>query len=109
VPISFAFVDDDTIVTAVDHKRKQSPRLQRLENIRHNPSATILVDHYAEDWTELWWARLHCRATVVDQPAAADLAPLVAKYDQYRERPPAGPAILLHVVAMKTWAAVGDY
>ena len=34
VPITFAFVDDDTIVTAVDHKPKRTTRLQRLDNIR---------------------------------------------------------------------------
>ena len=57
VPITFAVVDDDSIVTAVDHKPKRTTRLQRLENIRKNPSVTVLVDHYDDDWSTLWWVR----------------------------------------------------
>src|SRR5205823_4279080 len=55
VPCAFAFVDDDTIVTAVDHKPKRTVRLQRLENIRKNSGVTVLIDHYDDDWSTLWW------------------------------------------------------
>jgi PPOX class probable F420-dependent enzyme len=105
VPVTFAFLDDDTIVTAVDHKPKRTPQLQRLENIRTNPSVTVLVDHYDDDWSALWWVRVRGEARVVAEPARDVLEPLVAKYEQYRAHVPAGPAILIRVVDVHGWSA----
>lgn len=107
VPITFALVGD-RIVTAVDHKPKRTPQLQRLENIRRNPDVTVLVDHYSDDWTELWWVRLRGRATVLEDAGHAVVQPLVEKYDQYREQPPAGPVIVVQVADVTAWAARGD-
>jgi PPOX class probable F420-dependent enzyme len=56
VPIVFA-VDGDRVYSAVDAKPKRSPALRRLANIAVNPHVAVLVDHYAEDWTTLWWVR----------------------------------------------------
>jgi PPOX class probable F420-dependent enzyme len=109
VPCTFAFGDDDTIVTAVDHKPKRTTRLQRLENIRTNPSVTLLADHYDDDWSALWWVRARGEAHVVNEPEAALLEALVAKYEQYRDRPPAGPAIVIRVTELVGWSAAGDY
>jgi PPOX class probable F420-dependent enzyme len=109
VPCTFALLGDDTIVTAVDHKPKRTSRLQRLENIRTNPSVTVLVDHYDDDWSALWWVRIRGDARVVDDPEPALIAALVAKYEQYRDQPPAGPAIVIHVSDLIGWSALGDY
>jgi PPOX class probable F420-dependent enzyme len=57
VPIVFA-IEDDTLYSAVDQKSKQSRSLRRIENARTRPEVTILVDHYDEDWTRLWWIRV---------------------------------------------------
>jgi PPOX class probable F420-dependent enzyme len=109
VPCTFALLDDDTIVTAVDHKPKRTTRLQRLENIRMDPSVTVLVDHYDDDWTALWWVRVRGDAHVVDHPEPALLSALVTKYEQYRDRTPTGPAIVIRVVDLAGWSAGGDY
>ena len=103
VPITFALVGD-TIVTAVDHKPKRTTHLQRLENIRQNPNVTVLVDHYEDNWLMLWWFRAHGRGVVVDAPEPALLEPLVAKYDQYGEHYPYGPAIIIHMTAVSAWS-----
>jgi PPOX class probable F420-dependent enzyme len=112
VPITFALVGDDTIVTAVDHKPKRTTQLQRLENIRQNPNVTVLVDHYDDDWSALWWLRARGEAAVVDAPDAALLEPLVAKYAQYDEHHPRGPAIVIHLTDVAAWSGSpvpGDY
>jgi PPOX class probable F420-dependent enzyme len=110
VPCTFALVGDDTIVTAVDHKPKRTMQLQRLENVRTNPSVTVLVDQYDDnDWSTLWWVRARGDAHVIDDPAADVIAPLVAKYDQYRAQPPAGAAIVIRLTDVAGWAAEGDY
>ena len=56
VPIVFA-LDSEVLYTAVDGKPKSPARLQRLANIEANPKVSILVDHYADDWSQLWWVR----------------------------------------------------
>ena len=109
VPVTFALADDGTIVTAVDHKPKRTQQLQRLENIRHDPRVTLLADQYDDDWSELWWVRVRGTASVVDEPEPAILDPLVAKYEQYRGRPPAGPAVVISVVDVAAWSARGDF
>ena len=105
VPCTFAFVDD-TIVTAVDHKPKRTARLQRLENIRTNPSVTVLVDHYDDDWSDAVVGRI-AAAHVVDEPAPALIEPLVAKYRQYQEQRPSGAAIVIHLTEVLGWSARG--
>ena len=49
----------------------------------------MLVDHYEDDWSKLWWVRLRGTARIVEDPRAVELLP--AKYPQYAERPPGRP------------------
>ena len=105
VPICFA-VDGDRIYSAVDHKPKRTERLRRLANIAANPRVSVLVDHYEDDWSRLWWARADGVAQVAapgvdDQARAVEL--LGARYEQYRERRPAGPAIVISVSRWTGW------
>jgi PPOX class probable F420-dependent enzyme len=110
VPITFALLADDTLVTAVDHKPKRTTALRRLANLRANPTATVLADHYSEDWEELWWARADGRARVLEPGEQEDvretaLDALAARYHQYRERRPEGPVIVLSVERWSSWSA----
>jgi PPOX class probable F420-dependent enzyme len=109
VPITFA-LDGDLIVTAVDHKPKRTTALKRLANIAENPRVSVLVDEYDDDWSRLWWARADGTASVVEpEPQERErLAQLLAsRYEQYREQPPAGPAILVAVERWSGWSATG--
>src|SRR5947199_35433 len=54
VPITFA-VNQDTVFFAVDTKPKRTRDLKRLRNLAANPSVALLIDHYDEDWSRLWW------------------------------------------------------
>ena len=101
VPIVFA-VTGERLITAVDHKPKSTTRLARLDDIAANPAVALLVDEYDEDWTQLWWARADGRASVHD---SFDIAPLVAKYPPYADRPPAGPVIVVEVARWTGWSA----
>ena len=106
VPVTFA-LDGETAYTAVDHKPKRTTALKRLANVRARPDVSLLVDHYDEDWDCLWWVRLDGCARVVDDGPEHDrgVELLVAKYEQYRARPPAGPVILIEVTGRRTWDA----
>src|SRR5438132_12744316 len=70
VPISFA-MDGDTNYFAVDPKAKRSRDLKRLRNIAANPAVSVVVDHYADDWTRLGWVRADGTARVVEDHAEA--------------------------------------
>jgi PPOX class probable F420-dependent enzyme len=105
VPICFA-LDGETLYSAIDEKPKRSKRLQRLENIRRRPDVTVLVDHYEEDWSRLWWVRLDGTARVLEegleQGHALEL--LRAKYEQYRAEPPTGPVIAIRIERWRGWS-----
>ena len=68
VPFCFAVVDE-RLVSAVDHKPKRHTRLQRLADIAATGRASVLVDHYDDDWTQLWWIRVGGAAAA--EPAGA--------------------------------------
>ena len=106
VPIVFA-VEGDTLYSAVDRKPKRSTKLRRIENARVRPDVTILVDHYDEDWRQLWWLRARGRARVLDDGAerAHALALLQEKYPQYRSEPPDGPILAVDISDVRSWSA----
>ncbi|HEV3364687.1 MAG TPA: TIGR03668 family PPOX class F420-dependent oxidoreductase [Acidimicrobiia bacterium] len=108
VPCCFAF-DGDVAYFVVDHKPKRSPALRRLDNIRNNPSVCLLVDHYEDDWSRLWWVRFDGRARVLEggPEHAAAIGLLSAKYEQYRATPQSGTVVAIDVVAVRSWSASG--
>jgi PPOX class probable F420-dependent enzyme len=101
VPFVFA-LDGDTIWWAIDHKRKRSRDLKRLDNIRANPRVEAVVDAYDEDWSRLWWVRASGQARILEDDQMA-LQLLRAKYPQYRTRPPAGPFVAIGVERWSGW------
>jgi PPOX class probable F420-dependent enzyme len=107
VPVVFA-VDGDWIYWIVDAKPKRSMRLKRLANVAADPRVSLVVDHYAEDWTTIWWARADGAAQVVEDGPLRDRAIdlLCRKYSQYRD--PAmtfGPAVVITVHHWRGWTA----
>jgi PPOX class probable F420-dependent enzyme len=67
----------------------------------------LLADHYAEDWTALWWARADGRAELLAPSHARALELLSAKYPQYAAAPPAGPVVSITVTGWSGWSAAG--
>jgi PPOX class probable F420-dependent enzyme len=106
VPIVFA-VDGDTLYSAVDAKPKRSRTLRRIENARARPDVTVLVDHYDDDWTKLWWIRLRGRARVLDGGPECEraLELLREKYAQYCDEPPGPPVLAVDVTEVREWSA----
>ena len=107
VPVTFA-IDGDMIYTAIDAKPKSTRQLRRLSNIGANSKVCLLADHYADDWSTLWWARADGTARVVS-PDAGDgeraIALLTARYAQYATDPPTGPVIVIDVQRWSGWSA----
>jgi PPOX class probable F420-dependent enzyme len=107
VPCTFA-VTAGRLVSAVDHKPKTTTRLARLADIERSGRATVLIEHYDDDWSQLWWIRVAGRAAVLgaDDPFASQaLTALVAKYAQYQAQPPAGPLYSVQLDEVVAWRA----
>ncbi|MEB3033645.1 TIGR03668 family PPOX class F420-dependent oxidoreductase [[Mycobacterium] nativiensis] len=106
VPVVFALLDD-VVYTAVDAKPKTTQRLRRLANIEHNSRVSVLVDHYDDDWSQLWWVRADGTATVHHDGAAmrTGYEALRAKYPQYQSIALAGPVITIAVEHWSAWQA----
>ncbi|OBF25446.1 PPOX class F420-dependent oxidoreductase [Mycobacterium sp. ACS4331] len=106
VPVVFA-IDGDVVYTAVDGKPKSTNRLRRLANIERNTAVSVLVDHYEEDWSTLWWVRADGTAVIHSADAVADHARVLlrAKYPQYRTVSVDGPVIAVTVRHWSSWSA----
>jgi PPOX class probable F420-dependent enzyme len=107
VPVCFA-LDRSTLFTAVDHKPKRTLALRRLANVAANPAVSLLADHYEEEWSQLWWVRADGAARIAE-PGSAEhdraVELLVARYEQYQEHPPEGPALVVEVSRWTGWRA----
>jgi PPOX class probable F420-dependent enzyme len=107
VPITFALLDGERLVSIVDQKPKSTTRLRRLDNIRAHPEVTVLVDHYEDDWERLWWVRMRGTASIEVSGEVFDeaLAALVERYPQYEAAPPPGPVVAVAVDEWTGWRA----
>ena len=111
MPVCFVLLGD-TLYHAIDAKPKSADprRLRRVQNVRANPVAALLVDHYVEDWRRLWYALFFGRARVIDQGREQEraIAALRRKYPQYRSTLPLGRdalVIAIDVRRLSHWQA----
>jgi len=104
LPVTFALLGH-AAWSAVDEKPKRvrGGELARVRWLRRRPQATLLVDRYTDDWTQLAWVQLIGRVTVLDGIGPPD--ELIAKYEPYRRRPPPGPLLRLDVQRTVHWRA----
>ena len=117
IPVCFACdnrADGCRVYSALDAKPKRAAltKLRRVRNIRENPQAALVVDHYSADWSELWYLLLTGRAELLDgrddPERAAAINLLREKYPQYREMAIEGnPVIKLTVARAVGWAGTG--
>jgi PPOX class probable F420-dependent enzyme len=107
LPVTYAVLHN-TIVTAIDHKRKEVPaeRLARVRWLRARPRAALTVDRYDDDWSQLQWVQALGPITILetaDAPKA--IAALTERYDTYRDKPPGGPVLSLAPNRVLWWRA----
>lgn len=106
VPVVFAVPEGGNILyTAVDAKPKTTQRLRRLVNIEHNPAVSLLVDHYDDDWSKLWWVRVDGVASIHHSGVemATGYTLLRAKYPQYQRVELDGPVVTVEIRRWSSW------
>lgn len=106
VPVCFALVSGRA-VSAVDHKPKRTMQLGRLQDIRETGRAVLLVDHYDDDWSQLWWVRADGIAEIhySGEEMATAYFELRRKYVQYQRIALDGPVIAVTVARWSGWHA----
>lgn len=88
VPVCYAF-DGERFYTPLDEKPKrvEASRLRRVRNIEARHEAALVIDRYAEDWSQLGYVLVQGRADLLepgDALHAHALRLLRARYPQYR-------------------------
>jgi PPOX class probable F420-dependent enzyme len=104
VPIVFALLDE-TVYSVVDEKPKRTTDLRRLQNVRATGRASMLVDHYEDNWQRLWWVRADGSARILrpaEPEARGAIEALVERYPQQR---PAGAVLAVDVERWTGWSA----
>jgi len=107
VPCTFAVDAAGRILIGIDNKPKSTANLRRLQNIRDDPRVSLLVDQYADDWAQLWWARADGAAAIERSGSehAQHWDLLGAKYpQQYYGQILDGPVIVVTVESWTGWA-----
>ncbi|HZP41220.1 MAG TPA: TIGR03668 family PPOX class F420-dependent oxidoreductase [Candidatus Binatia bacterium] len=111
VPVCYA-LDDEALYFVADEKPKRRPPrlLRRLENLRENPRAALVVDDYDDDWTRLAWVLVRGPARVLDASAhPRALALLRARYAPYvgmaLDDPVAHPIVRIEPARVVLWRA----
>ncbi len=105
VPVCFA-VDGTTLYVTVDEKPKSGRELKRVRNLRENPQAALVADHYEEDWSRLGWVMVRGRADVLDAGNEHDRAQalLRERYPQLRAMAIEHlPVIALRIERVASW------
>lgn len=87
VPICYAF-DGQHFYTPLDEKPKsvEVRQLKRVRNIEARPTVSLLIDQYADDWSQLGYVQIAGQAEIVapGHPLHTQALPLLrARYIQY--------------------------
>lgn len=115
VPICYA-LDDDALYFVADDKPKRRPArvLRRLDNLRENPRAAVVVDDYDDDWRRLAWAMVRGPARILADAGAhaSALERLRARYPQYAtmslEDHVAHPIVRIEPARVVLWRATTE-
>jgi PPOX class probable F420-dependent enzyme len=101
VPVVYALVHGLIVVPVDTVKPKRSFRLGRMANVARDPRCVLLVDHYSENWSDLWWVRVHARASVA-APEPGWVQALADRYPPYR-----APGAVVAIMALQPTAIFG--
>jgi PPOX class probable F420-dependent enzyme len=106
VPVVFAVVDRLVVIPVDAVKPKRTYNLGRLRNVARDPRCVLLVEHYTDDWSALWWVRIHGLASVPSsEPDPIWVEALADRYPPYRAPGTVVSVLLVRPTAVTGWAA----
>ena len=107
IPICFAY-DGSFFYSAIDQKPKRTygMNLKRTRNILSNPQVALILDHYEEEWSQLWYVLIKGQGELLQsgQEHRTAIELLRQKYPQYRTMDIEGnPVIKIKPTAIVSW------
>jgi PPOX class probable F420-dependent enzyme len=113
VPVCFAYYGN-VFYSAVDRKPKRvaPEKLARLQHIRARSKVALLIDHYDEDWSRLWYILVRGKASLIPNSAFKErtqaIRQLKGKYPQYAAGmlPDDAPIIRITPQRITSWGAI---
>lgn len=113
IPFCYAF-DGERFYFVVDEKpKKQTGKpLKRIRNILENPQVSLVIDDYADDWSQLAYLLVLGVAQLVESETeyATALALLRERYPQYRSMRllyPANSMVRITPSRVIAWGKIG--
>ncbi len=103
VPVVFVRDGDGLVIPIDTVKAKGRGRLQRLRNLVAVARWGLLADHYDDDWSQLWWVRVHGRGAEAPAAPYADL--LARAFPAYGATDAVTSVIVLTVDEVTGWSA----
>ena len=110
VPVCFAY-DGDHFYSVLDRKPKRTSltSLKRVRNLVSNPVVALVVDHYEEEWSRLWYVLVTGSAYLItegDEHRRA-IGLLREKYAQYSHMDiDRSPVIKITPAKITSWGKV---
>jgi PPOX class probable F420-dependent enzyme len=104
VPVVFSVIGHSIVVPVDRVKAKRSVRLQRLANLANDGRCVLLIDHYDEAWSQLWWVRVHGRGHE-NSPRQEEVLALASLFPAYRAPDAIASIITLTATSVSGWAA----
>jgi PPOX class probable F420-dependent enzyme len=105
VPVVFAFQGDELVIPIDSVKPKGTKRLRRVDNLRTDSRASLLIDHRDADWGALWWVRVDLEFNGSAEPEAGWRSALARKYAQYVPAHTIDSLLLFTICGMRGWRA----
>ncbi|GCE03880.1 TIGR03668 family PPOX class F420-dependent oxidoreductase [Dictyobacter aurantiacus] len=108
VPVCYAF-DGTHFFTPLDEKPKRVPgtQLRRVHNIEARHEASLLIDQYSDDWSQLGYVQVYGHAELIypDHPLHTPAMKLLReRYSQYRDMAlEQAPFIMLTPRRIRSW------
>ena len=106
VPICFVY-DGGNFYSVLDQKPKRTPveRLKRVRNIVSNPRVSLVLDHYDEDWSRLWYGLVTGTALLIRSGPehGRAIALLKHKYAQYEDMMIDASPVIRIIPERTTW------
>ena len=104
VPVTFA-MHGDTVYSVTDAKPKRTTALRRYDNVRANPAVALLVDHYEDNWTRLWWVRADGVARILGAETAEAKRAIELLAERYPQQRATGEVLAVDVERWSGWTA----
>jgi PPOX class probable F420-dependent enzyme len=107
VPVVFVVGAGEVVIPIDTVKPKSGAPLQRLANLAADDRCVLLVDRYDDDWSKLWWVRVHGRGHET-LPTREQRDALARAFPAYGPRDAVARVVVVTIDGLHGWSAEAD-